>query len=336
MIGRLNRWMAHRRRSRSAKAVVLMYHRVANVNPDPWELCVSPENFEAQAQALARDYRVATLSGLLLELRSGALRQRTVAITFDDGYADNLQVAAATLARHGLPATFFITSGAVGSTSEFWWDRLERCLLAPRPLPPVLRLDVAGADEAWNLGGAANDVIDSRDAARPWEAEPSSRLGFFYSVWRYLRDLEDEPRDSALCRIEAWSGTDPGPRPTHRILSRKELRELAEVPGMTIGAHSVSHAALSICEPEKQELEMRGSKAELERLLQRPVTLFAYPFGDFGAETQDLVRQTGFEGACTADPDVVWSGTDPYGVPRLAAVDQNSIAFCRELDAALQ
>ena len=330
----LKRWIREARRRRAAKAVVLMYHRVATATSDPWDLCVSPGRFEAQLRLLAREYRVVPLAQLLAEHLDGRLCDRTLAITFDDGYADNLHAAARTLVRVGLPATFFITSGAVGSPTEFWWDRLERCLLGAAPLPERLELSGAGLEKGWDLRAARLSHDPGARGAKPWEADSETRLGFFYAVWSYLRGFAPEPREQALGAIEEWSGTPPETRPTHRILAADEVRELADLPGMAIGAHSVTHPALSSCDVSSQRLEIRRSKEDLERLIGRPVTIFAYPFGDFAPETLGFVREAGFAGACIADPGAVWSDTHPYQLPRVAALDWEAAELGRELAIA--
>ena len=98
-------------------SLILAYHRVAPEDgPDPWELRVDPERFEAHLQVLqSLDCRP------LAHLFDPPTSRRTVAITFDDGYADNLLWAAPALQRYGLPATFFLVSGP---GTDFWWDRL--------------------------------------------------------------------------------------------------------------------------------------------------------------------------------------------------------------------
>jgi peptidoglycan/xylan/chitin deacetylase (PgdA/CDA1 family) len=331
-MGRVRQWLTEMRRRRSAKAFILMYHRVATPDGDPWNLCVSPDRFEEQLRYLSGRHRVVALTQLLAEHRSRRLSDGTVAITFDDGYADNLHAAAPRLVRHGIPATFFITSGTVGSRDEFWWDRLERCLLAAAPLPGTLQISVAGAERRWDLGPAASDCVRPEGRrTNPWEASADSRLGFFYDVWKYLRALDDRHREEALAAIERWTASDRATRPTHRILTAEEVRELAALPGISVGAHSVSHAPLSARSPALQSTEIRQSREDLERLLGRTVEVFAYPFGDYAPETPGLVREAGYQAACIADPGAVWADVDPYLLPRLAVQDWDTT----ELDSAL-
>src|SRR4051794_28319151 len=108
------------RNAAAPPVVVLIYHRVTVLADDPQLLAVSPDKFRAQLEILKR-YPI-----LRFEDDWSKVRQPSIVITFDDGYADNHREALPILTEYGLPATFFVTAGAVGSNSEFWWDELER------------------------------------------------------------------------------------------------------------------------------------------------------------------------------------------------------------------
>lgn len=106
------------------RAIILTYHRVASLSYDPNELAVTPKHFEEQMRALRDHYNPVSTDALVAMLRDGRIVDRAVAITFDDGYADNLD-AAAVLGSLGIPATFFVATGPMGG-HEYWWDDLER------------------------------------------------------------------------------------------------------------------------------------------------------------------------------------------------------------------
>lgn len=100
--------------------LILMYHRVAAAEHDPLELCVAPERFAEHLDLLQSLGRIVPLAEITRVKANGL----TVAITFDDGYADNALVAAPLLGQRDASATVFVVAGAVGSGSAFWWDRL--------------------------------------------------------------------------------------------------------------------------------------------------------------------------------------------------------------------
>jgi peptidoglycan/xylan/chitin deacetylase (PgdA/CDA1 family) len=106
-------------------AVVLLYHRVAELAHDPWGLAVAPARFAEQVEALVTGFSPLPLGELAARMDADDLPPRSVALTFDDGYRDNLHAAEPLLARHGVPATVFVTSWYVGSGRTFWWDELE-------------------------------------------------------------------------------------------------------------------------------------------------------------------------------------------------------------------
>ena len=98
-----------------------MYHRVATAEADPLELCVAPERFRDQLELLGSLGEIVPLETLVRDQRGHGLK---VAVTFDDGYADNALAAAPLLAAEDASATVFVVAGAVGSARAFWWDRL--------------------------------------------------------------------------------------------------------------------------------------------------------------------------------------------------------------------
>jgi peptidoglycan/xylan/chitin deacetylase (PgdA/CDA1 family) len=159
-----------------------MYHRIGDPGCDPWGLGVRAERFAEHLKVLRREARPMCLRRLTKELGEGTLRAGAVAVTFDDGYANNLHQAKPLVERHEVPAIVFVTSGMVGRDREFWWDELEAILLAPRDLPQVLRLEVAGQTHQWALVEAARYSPEQsrRDSAlKAWEGRPGYWRGFF-------------------------------------------------------------------------------------------------------------------------------------------------------------
>src|SRR3989344_7169223 len=113
---------------------IVLYHRVADVKDDPHQLCVSLENFREQIKFLKENFRVIPLVQLVMEVRTKKLKNKTVAITFDDGYADNLHSALPILQELNVPATIFLTAGYMGSNRPFYWDAPEGADLNERTI----------------------------------------------------------------------------------------------------------------------------------------------------------------------------------------------------------
>jgi peptidoglycan/xylan/chitin deacetylase (PgdA/CDA1 family) len=110
----------------SRGGVVLLYHRVASLEHDPHSLAISPEHFAQHLDVLVEHGVPMPLTEMVALASAGDVPPGAVAVTFDDGYADNLLNAAPLLAAAGVPATMFLSTGAIVNQSEFWWDDIER------------------------------------------------------------------------------------------------------------------------------------------------------------------------------------------------------------------
>jgi peptidoglycan/xylan/chitin deacetylase (PgdA/CDA1 family) len=319
-------------------AVILLYHRVTEVDTDPWQLCVTPRHFAEHLEVLRKHFNIVTLQKLALSLKDGKLPHRAVVITFDDGYADNLVNAKPTLEEYDAPATIFITTGYLGHKREYWWDELDKLLLQPGTLPETLRLRINEDFHEWQLGNAARYSDAAFQSYRHWNAsentEPSPRQYIYRSLWQLMHPLREHERQKLRDDLISWSGRDAAPRSTHRSLSRDELCALAQGGLVEIGCHTVTHPALSTIAPSSQEREIRESKACLEEVLGHSVTSFAYPYGrscDYTEWTVSLVREAGFSCACSTSATLVRSQVDCFKLPRFHVPDCNG----EELDKHL-
>ena len=322
---------------RSGSALVLLYHRVAKVRPDPWALAVTPRRFEEHLEVLRREACPIRLEELSKALVDGELPERAVVITFDDGYADNLYNARPLLERYEVPATIFLPSGLIGGDSEFWWDELERLLLLPGNLPGTLDLDINGHAYRWQLDEATRypraDFLRDR-RWRAWQDPPGPRHSLYKSLWELMHPLPDNERRRALVELRTWAGVEQAGRPSHRLLSLEEAIDIAGESLVDIGAHTVSHPSLSTLPLESQRGEILNSKAQLEVWAGRPVVGFAYPYGkrsDYSAQTVTLVREAGFTYACSNVPGVVTRSTDRFQLPRIHAHNWDGETFLENL-----
>jgi peptidoglycan/xylan/chitin deacetylase (PgdA/CDA1 family) len=311
------------------RGVVLLYHSVCELEFDPYLLAIRPARFAEHLELLSRRWRPISLREAVEEMNGGGLPERAVVVTFDDGYADNLHAAKPLLERYGVPATVYVTTGYLGGEREFWWDELVRILLSPGSVPEVLALGVNGTEHEWELGTAASYSIEDHARHRSWStwedaaADPTPRHRLLRSLHALLRVLSPAELDRCLDSVRRWAGCAPARRVTQPPLTDDELCRLADGDAIEIGAHTVSHAALSSCTPAEQEAEITVSRTRLEEILGRPVPSFSYPFGqrsDYGTEAVALVRRLGFEMACSAVPGAITRATDPYEIPRMMSL----------------
>lgn len=313
-------------------AVVLLYHRVAEPLTDPWDMAVTPAHFSEHMAVLRQHGAVVPLRVLPELLRGRRVRQRCVAVTFDDGYADNLQAALPVLEQEDIAATLFVTTGTLGG-KEFWWDRLTRLLLLPGNLPRGLSLSVGGKQFEWNLGACACYSEEAFAAHRNWRTSsepPAFRQALFLALWRFLQLLDPAEQAQALEQVLNWGVGAPSKTHTARALTIGELTSLANNPLIEIGCHTISHPKLSLLGPSEQSAEIVGSKRTMEALIGRQISSFSYPFGgssDFDANAVHAVERAGFERACVNEPGIVTVTTDRYRIPRLYIHDYDGSAF---------
>jgi peptidoglycan/xylan/chitin deacetylase (PgdA/CDA1 family) len=313
------------------RPIILMYHRVARVAHDPWQLAVWPDRFAEQIEALVQLRRVVPLRWLSAELARGRIPKRVAVVTFDDGYADVLTQAKPVLERYACPATVFLVTGVIGDSRAFWWDELSRMVFETPVLPPELEMEIAGRVHRWR--------IDSRLAGssnhRLGDGLGLTREQLHYELWRLLRPLEPGPRWEFLMRLCLWAGMVIEADSVHRPLAAEEVRRLATPGFIDIGAHTVTHPALSMLDEAKQRCEIEGSRITCEDLIGEPIHTFAYPFGDFDEASAACVRDAGFACACTTQGGRVSRQSNPMRLPRFGIGNWAGDDLARRFTAAL-
>jgi peptidoglycan/xylan/chitin deacetylase (PgdA/CDA1 family) len=284
-------------------------------------MCVSPQHFTEQLEALCQLGQPISLRELASGLQDGDVPKRAVVLTVDDGYADTLYHAKPLLERYQMPATVFVATGYLGR--EFWWDELVWILSSPTALLQRLSLKVDSDVYQWEQ----NDTTPIR-----WE---EGRLGprqqLLQSLYRRLLRLSSLERERVMAELRAWAGVESDNGPLPRALAADELTQLATEGLVDIGAHTVTHPLLAELPVAAQQLEIQRSKADLEDLLARPVISFSYPNGSWLEETQTLVWDSGFACACASYSDVVWRSHDPFCLPRFWIPDCDGKIFSRWL-----
>lgn len=316
-------------------AIILMYHRVVELTNDPHLLAVTPEHFAQHLDAIRAHGVPMRLHDVVRSLRQGQVPRRAVVITLDDGYADNLEHAKPLLAHYDIPATIFVTAGQVGGGREFWWDELDRLLLQPSTLPPVLRLRVNGSLCEWRLEEGSRYTEEEYRRNRSWHIEcrddPGPRQRLFRSLFDLLYLLPSARRWTILDELRAWADAPPIARPSHRALTAGEVLRLVDGDLVEIGAHTMTHPVLAALPASEQRQEIQESKARLEAMLGHEVASFAYPHGSITPEATASVGEAGFVCACSSKADVVFRTANRFQLPRLGVRDWDGDTFWRWL-----
>lgn len=288
-----------------------MYHRVADPVQDAYGLSVAPDRFASHVEHLRRLNCVVPLTEILRPTTS-----LQVAITFDDGYADNATQAAPLLVEAGLPATYFITSGRLGG-QHFWWDRLAAGVLRP----PAGRTGI-------------DVTVDGRDLWLALDDEGACRASLRF-LHRRLRPL---PPDELLATVAEVLQTLQAPEPPVDASSMTvdQLVALSRLPLVEIGAHTRTHLQLGGQTPALQRSEVIGSLMDLSGLLGKSVTSFAYPFGSelaIGDLAPRLAREAGCVLACSTERAPVTPSSDPHRLPRLNVENWDVSEFAAQLQS---
>jgi peptidoglycan/xylan/chitin deacetylase (PgdA/CDA1 family) len=281
--------------STRGKLLILTYHRVC-AQPD--RLITGNANaagFTRQMQLLGRAFRVLTLTEAVERMHERTLPARAVCITFDDGYADNVDVAAPILHRHGLPATFFIATGFIDG-GRMWNDTIIETVRAARGT----ELDLT----ELGLGRFAIGTMAARAAL----------VNELIGRCKYLEPAERKAKTEAIAAAAAVT-------PPADLMMRSEQVRALHRAGMEIGAHTVSHPILSAIPPARAREEIVASRDRLATLTGAPVRTFAYPNGkpgvDYGSEHVDAVRAAGFDVAVSTVWGAAESGHDRLQLPRV-------------------
>ena len=236
---------------------VLTYHRV--IDPadapgcDPALISATPGDFERQVQYLAAHYNVVSAGQVLDARRSGEpLPGKPVWVTFDDACRDFGEIAWPILRRHGVPATVFVPTAYPDHPElRFWWDRLYS----------------AFTETAL---GEVRDPDFGRLPLGTAEARRSSRR----LVQRRVKEMPHDQAMRAVERICAQLGD--AARTDRDTLGWNELRRLVS-EGVSVGAHTRTHPALTRLAVEDARREIRGSRADLERELGACLPVFRVP-----------------------------------------------------------
>ncbi len=188
-----------------------MYHHIADLQSDVWDIAVSPLHFDQQLDILHKKGNVISVYKMIELLKNNSLTQDYIAITFDDGYLDNLTTAVPVLKKYNLPATFFITSKQEDALNYFWWDELEYIFLFTENLPQYFKMIINDELIEADLANETQASYLLKKIHEKWNAceelPPTKRAELFYRVWEVLKPLSTKQQADYLNQIKSWSNT---------------------------------------------------------------------------------------------------------------------------------
>jgi peptidoglycan/xylan/chitin deacetylase (PgdA/CDA1 family) len=303
---------------RNPFALILMYHRVAEVEdePDLHELKVEPRHFAAHIQHLRSHYRIVSLPQLAEQLACGnLLHDAQVVITFDDGYVDNYLNAYPVLKDHATAATIFLPTNYIdGRAGLFWWERLRLLL--------------------WNA--RAKEIRLEMIGPHVYSLEPEEHLlDAYFALNDVLVDLRPQSREQLLDQL--GKKLDAEVTMSSKALTWTQISEMS-AQGVLFGSHTQSHASVAGLSAEEFGEELQQSQLDIELHTGQPVKTFAYPYGhptSFNEMNKTVLKKMGFACACATTPGCVHSGSDLYALNRLMVKNWSEVEFAAKVREAL-
>ncbi len=296
----------HFLRVATGKYVILCYHRIG-AGGIPYYSELPAHEFEKQMRFLSAHYRILPLERLLNEMGDSSAKTQGVALTFDDGYRGLYNEALPILTQYKIPATVYLTAGAIESGDPAWYDKIFLTLLVyPRDFLEI------------QLDSPRRFALPSKQA----------RLAAAVEIVSKLRRVSDAERRARCVELENQVAL-PADGLADRMLNWNQVREMQR-NGIEFGAHTMTHPALTRLEPQEAERELRESKQLIEERLQTPVQDFAYPFGqpwDCSPELEQVIARCGFRSAVTTSWGINRTGANPFGLRRPQIGQEGSLSL---------
>ncbi len=290
-------------RSAPPSAAILAYHSVQD-NPQACASTIGLTNihstatFTRQMELLAREFHPVPLEDVLLfAARQKRIPPRSVAVTFDDGYLDNYEIAAPVLDRFGIQGTFYVITGSVGGGNLPWFVRLRHAFWATER-------------KLWSQPG---------DGKRFSLDSPAGRRTAFLAACDNCARLAGPAQEEFVCSIETGLESPP-PAPDGIMMGWDHLRRL-HAAGHRVGSHTLCHPNMAFIGEEEARREFTESKRQLEDELGAEARHFSYPHPALDpnctAQTAAMSREIGFASGVTTVNGAVREGQNPWLLPRL-------------------
>lgn len=280
---------------------ILMYHGLVErpLVPACWHQ-LEVAAFRRQIAWVAAHHRVLPLEEALARLADGTLPERSLAVTFDDGYRSNLVLGLPILEEFRVPATVFLVTDLVGTGDVPWADRLYLALARTK----------ASSATSAALALAEAPLSSDADRARAYE-----------TAVRAAKALPRVAKDAALARLFADLGQDGSFDPgDFRMLSWDDVAALSRSGLVTVASHTRTHQILSRCTDAEVRAEVGPAHEELSRRVGRAPRVMAYPVGrriDYDARAIAAVAEAGIPFALTTVEGLAGPGSAPLELPRL-------------------
>ena len=229
-------------------AIILNYHRIANLPSDPY--CVAPNNFAQHVEYVRRTCSPMHLLDMVDAVQNGSCPERAVVITFDDGYVETLHQAYPILANAQVQATVFVIAGDIDRPARSWEDMLEQVLIHATSVPSQLQLSVRGEEYEWSIGG-----IEQRQRVHT-------------AICQLLQPLGTAEQLDIVNDLATWAGLCGSEHPSYCPMASTEVIQLTQDGLVEVGAHTLTHSMLSTLPADAQQAEEAGRLKSAQHLRQ--------------------------------------------------------------------
>jgi len=282
-------------RRRDHRLFILEYHDISPHGRES-EGTISQARFRRHVDWLNKRCQISTLREATERLTSEeGLDRDLITLTFDDGYEGNFSEAWPVLESRETPATIFLTTGFLDG-QQLWFDLARRCLAAAQASPSSLSVQARAA-----LVGLYGSWPQRRDPE---------------SLVQRLKYLDPKDRTAV---IDALAGSSLSLGPRAQPLTWDQVRTM-HAGAIEFGGHTVTHPILSLLSTEEQRSEVMSCHRRIAEETGTPPTTFAYPNGsarDYTGDTRKIVREAGFQAACTTRKGSNRAGCDSFALQRL-------------------
>jgi len=291
------------------RLTILIFHRVHAAPDELFPNQIHAATFRERMLWVRSWFNVMPLEQAVQALERGVLPARALAITFDDGYADNATVAVPILRELGLPATYFIATSFLDG-GRMWNDTVIECLRR-----------AASGELDLSQAGLGKHILNSAEERR-------AAIGTVIARLKYLAPQERQARVDSIAALSALA------LPNDLMMTREQLRSVAAA-GMGVGGHTASHPILASLDETAAKREIAEGRESLEGIVRQAVKLFAYPNGkpdvDYTARHVQMAKALGFSAAVSTASGAARAGDSPFELPRFTPWDRTAARWSGRL-----
>lgn len=250
--------------------LVIMYHGITKINSNwfsPRHL--SQEQFEEHILYLKKHFEIVSIDELVNHADVSPISKKRIAITFDDGYVNNLTVALPIIEKYEIPVTFFV--------SGICAEPVTKSYLFPDLIQALMNQKQDVLKDVYNEMGLQTEKGDFYSIAKLFDFEQRKQ---FESLLQKKLNCDEFMN---TINPEIW-----------RILSPSELQHFAKSKWVTIGSHGYNHFLLGEISEEQCMNELSKSKQALETCIGKPIHYLAYPDGNYSKRVYEMAIEAGY------------------------------------------